>query len=450
MAEKRLGGRYELHERIGAGGMGAVYRATDERDGTEVAVKVIRPEVSSETGAERFAREAKHTAKVRHPHVVAVLDSGVSDDEELFLVMELLDGLSLEERLEILPPPTVLEVIDWMSEALDGLAAVHAAGIIHRDLKPGNLFLARDGAGTTVKVLDFGLARSVVADEDGKPLPSLTQTHQFLGTPYYMSPEQVRSAKHIDHRADLFSIGVILYEALAGRRPFEGRSASAVIAAIVADDPPELAVLRPDLPPPLLGVVRRALSRRADQRFDDALAMREALEEARAGAGELRVTPRDVSATAPTALDDTPRRPPMTPLTRREPVAAPRNSRFAVLAVTVFLVAGALGGAAYLLPRGSGEGADAGPAAPLVEAPAAIDAEVAEVAEGPMRLAGPDDLTTLALRFRDIPQGSARRGIRFVEVPEGWVAVALADVAPSAARRMAARMGTEAAPFDGD
>ena len=451
MGAPPLDGRYELRERIGAGGMGAVYRATDTRDGTDVAVKVIRPEVSSETGAERFKREAKHTASVRHPHVVEVLDSGVSPEGELYLVMELLDGMSLEERLEILPPPTVVEVTEWICEALEGLAVVHEAGIIHRDLKPGNLFLARGGrvgefqtlANTTVvKVLDFGLARSITQDADGKPLPSLTQTHQFLGTPYYMSPEQVRSAKHIDYRADLFSVGVILYEAIAGRRPFEGPSASAVIAAIVADEPLPLADLRPDLPKPLIDVVARALSRLPDDRFQSASEMRDALSGATKGAEAMRVTPRDVSATAPTAFDESPRRPPIaTPVLRSKPKGPPL---MLIGAAIVLLVAGA--SAYFLWPEGGGPALDAG----IGQAPAdAGDDTDNEVVGALHRIAGPDDLPQLAARFRNVPEGPAREGVRFVEAEGGWIAVSVAFVSPSAARTMAARMGAEAIPYDG-
>jgi len=443
MGGRSLDGRYELHERIGAGGMGAVYRATDARDGTDVAVKVIRPEVSSETGAERFAREAKHTASVRHPHVVDVLDSGVSPEGELYLVMELLDGMSVEERLEILPPPTVVEVVEWISAALEGLAVVHEASIIHRDLKPGNLFLAREGNQTVVKVLDFGLARSITQDADGKPLPSLTQTHQFLGTPYYMSPEQVRSAKHIDHRADLFSVGVILYEAIAGRRPFEGPSASAVIAAIVADEPTGIDELRSDLPRPLVAVVKKALERRPEDRFESADEMRVALDAAKKGSEALRVTPRDVSATAPTAFDETPRRPPMSTavVAKKAPVS---GARLGILGLAAGItLAGAV--ALFVLPSRPDPTPDGG----LVgSAPLIVDAGEEE-GEGLHRIAGPDDLPQLAERYRAVPHGPAREGVRLIEAEGGWIAVTTGDVSASAARRMAARMGAEAVSWDG-
>ncbi len=445
MGAAPIGGRYELRERIGAGGMGAVYRATDTRDGTDVAVKVIRPEVSSETGAERFKREAQHTASVRHPNVVEVLDSGVSPEGELYLVMELLDGMSLEERLEILPPPTLEEVVGWLAEALDGLAVVHEAGIIHRDLKPGNLFLARLGNKTVVKVLDFGLARSITQDADGKPLPSLTQTHQFLGTPYYMSPEQVRSAKHIDHRADLFSVGVILYEAIAGRRPFEGPSASAVIASIVADEPIDLGELRPDVPRPLVDVVRRALSRLPDDRFADASEMRRALMASVAGGESLRVTPRDVSATAPTAFDDSPRRPPLaTPVTKRKSSSLRFGGMITLFAALV-LAAGAA--AFFMWPPPSGDPVDAG----LTVVPLDGGDAANEVVGGMHRIAGPDDLPQLAARFRNVPEGPTREGVRFIEEAGegGWIAISLAYVSASAARTMAARMGSAAIDWDG-
>jgi hypothetical protein len=294
-AGSTIAGKYRLERLLGKGGMGAVWRATHVALSRAVAVKFVlehagvapRPET-----LERFMREARSAAAVRHRNVVDVLDYGEHEGRP-YLVMECLDGESLGERLDRAPPPSVEEILDWFSGALGGLAAIHDAGLVHRDLKPANVFLARDADGVIVKVLDFGIARQTEGDA-----ATLTHSMQTLGTPHYMSPEQVRSAKNVDARSDVYAIGVMLYQALAGRLPFDGPSAPAIIAAIVTDDPIPLAEARGDVPRALAALVHRAMARDPGRRFESARAMRAALRdalradadagagaEARAGAG---------------------------------------------------------------------------------------------------------------------------------------------------------------------
>ncbi|MEM9191695.1 MAG: serine/threonine-protein kinase, partial [Myxococcota bacterium] len=269
--------------------MGYVWRAERIQDREELALKFIRQDTASERTAERFVREAEHAASVHHANVIEVIDWGLHEGQP-YIGMELLKGQGLDERLQDLPAATVGDIVAWLIQSLDGLEAVHKKGIVHRDLKPANLFLCDGADRPVVKLLDFGLSRSLLPSEDGAP--SLTQTHQFLGTPYYTSPEQIRSAKHIDARADLYSLGVILYEALAGERPFDGPNATAVIASVVADPPPPLSDARPDLPEELSAIVDRAMAKDPADRFATASEMRRALEKLPRSLAKVRATPR--------------------------------------------------------------------------------------------------------------------------------------------------------------
>ena len=276
-------GKYALIEPIGEGGMGVVWKARHVDLGRLVALKQMHADRAGALMLQRFLREAQSAASVRAPNVVDVLDYGQDDSGDPYLVMELLEGESLDARLRV-GNVSIDEALDWIDQALAGLSAIHDAGIVHRDLKPANLFLAttlRDGLPTiTVKVVDFGIARPAAPDA------SLTHTMQTLGTPHYMSPEQVRSAKTVDARSDVYAMGVILYQVLTGRLPFEGPSATAIIAAIVTEDPTPVRAHRPDLPDLIARIVERAMSRRAGDRFADARALREALQRARRGIPE--------------------------------------------------------------------------------------------------------------------------------------------------------------------
>jgi serine/threonine protein kinase len=264
--------RYRIESPLGEGGMGAVFRATHLELGRTVAIKLVRAEDPSEQALERFLREAKSAASVDHRNVVDVLDFGrEAESARPYLVMECLAGESLEQRLKRPPPAALDEIIAWTAATLSGLAAIHDAGIVHRDLKPANVFLAEDADGIVPKVLDFGIARP------SQEASALTHTMQTLGTPHYMSPEQVRSAKTVDARSDLYAIGVMLYLSITGKLPFDGPSATAVIAAIVTDDPVPLSELRPDVPRALARLVHKAMARQPADRFQSARAMRQAL-----------------------------------------------------------------------------------------------------------------------------------------------------------------------------
>src|SRR5262245_29086626 len=238
---RRLG-PYEILSPIGAGGMGEVYRARDPRLGREVALKVLAPEHSSDPERlRRFRREAQALAALSHPNILALHDADSSDGTS-YAIFELLEGETLRHRLERGPVP-VRKVAEWGAQICRGLAAAHARGIVHRDLKPENLAFGADGS---IKILDFGVARLAdgedVADE-AREKRTTTQAGALLGTVGYMSPEQVRGGP-ADARSDIFSVGAILYEMLAGRRAFDGPTAADTISAVLHRDPPETAAGR--------------------------------------------------------------------------------------------------------------------------------------------------------------------------------------------------------------
>ena len=273
-------GPYELRAFLGAGGMGAVYRAHDPRLGRDVAIKVLPEALRADPAWQaRFEREARAAAAINHPNVMALYDVGVHDGVP-YLVCELLEGETLRTRLEHGSLP-LSRALAWAEQIARGLRAAHERGLVHRDLKPANLLVLRDG---TVKILDFGLAKAapVVGTEttlpDSDDETSLTGTGAVVGTPAYMAPEQVRG-EVADHRADLFAFGVVLYEMLAGRRPFAAASAPEMARAIAADEPPPLP---PGMPEGLQRIVQHCLQKEPAERFQSARDLIFALEPLRA------------------------------------------------------------------------------------------------------------------------------------------------------------------------
>lgn len=263
-----LGGRYLVTSLIGTGGMGAVYRAEHVQLQKPVALKVLNAEMAQHREAAlRFEREAMVSARIMHPHVVSANDSGRLPDGSLYLVLEFVQGRSLRQLLEEegrLPIPRAVAIAGQIAEAL---AAAHAAEIVHRDLKPGNvMLLARESNAEFVKVLDFGLARVVGQPSGGE---ALTRTGAVFGTPEYMAPEQARG-EVVDHRADLYALGVILYELLAGKPPFQAPELVAVLIKHLQEAPPPLP---PDIPQPLARYVMSLLEKLPAQRPADALSV---------------------------------------------------------------------------------------------------------------------------------------------------------------------------------
>jgi eukaryotic-like serine/threonine-protein kinase len=269
--------KYRIDRLLAQGGMGAVYAATHVVSGKRVALKWMLPTVSQLPDAtERFVREARATARIDHPNVVDIYDVG-SDGASVYLVMELLQGETLHQRLAR-SPLSATQAISLLMPALRGVAAAHAHGVIHRDLKPDNIFLCQGphGEPREPKVVDFGISK--IAKSDQARDHGLTQSGVVMGTPYYMSPEQVRGAKELDERGDVYAFGVILYEMLAGQRPFQAETYNQLILKIATEDPVPVLRQNPTLDPRLAAVVERAMARAPEARFGSIEALALALQ----------------------------------------------------------------------------------------------------------------------------------------------------------------------------
>ena len=271
-------GPYEILAPLGAGGMGEVYRARDTRLRREVAVKVLPASFSQDPDRlRRFEQEALAASALNHPNILTIHDIG-SEAGAPYVVFELLEGETLRERIKAGAMPEAMAV-DHGVQIANGMAAAHEKGIVHRDLKPENIFVTRSGL---VKILDFGLAKLTQPDASGEPASEVatftaeTEPGVVLGTVGYMSPEQVKG-QAVDPRSDLFSLGAVLYEMLAGRRAFSGSSSAETLSAILRDEPAPLS--RESLPSPLERVVRRCLEKSPDARFQSARDLAFALRE---------------------------------------------------------------------------------------------------------------------------------------------------------------------------
>ncbi len=256
-----IGDRYAIEREIGRGGMAIVYLAQDLKHGRPVAIKVLRPELAATLGAERFLREIDTAARLNHPHIVPLYDSGDADGL-LYYVMPYVEGESLRARITRQGTLSLSEALHVVREVGSALSYAHGKDVIHRDIKPANILLA-DGHAV---VADFGIARAISASGG----PSLTQAGIAVGTPEYMSPEQVMGAEHIDGRSDLYSLGCVLYEMLCGVPPFEGQTAQAVIAKRFKQPNPRLEALNSAVPPTIRDTLMKVFAPEPDDRYDSA------------------------------------------------------------------------------------------------------------------------------------------------------------------------------------
>lgn len=279
-------GRYQIMETLGKGGMGVVYRARDPELQRDVAIKVVLSWAQyDEDAMARFHREARVVAQLQHPHIVTVFDAGRTDDGLPYFVMEYLEGTDLGHLLEqagALPP---LRAVSYILQVCDGLSYAHARDIVHRDIKPANLLITPDDH---LKVVDFGIAKLVGAQ--------ITGSGVSMGTPLYMAPEQV-AGRHVDHRADIFAVGGVLYTLLAGRPPFDGPTLGAICHKIETEPPMPLTQLGIELNPELEAIIRRTLNKDPELRYQSAAEL----------ADDLRSVASDLEAVASAATVVTPK-----------------------------------------------------------------------------------------------------------------------------------------------
>ena len=295
-----IGGKYRIVRMIGDGGMGAVYEARHEILGTSVALKFLHTELAKRPGlSSRFLQEARVSASIQSPHVTKVTDVDQTPDGSPYLVMELLTGESLQQVLDRQRKIPKDQAIDFALQILSGLEAAHALGVVHRDLKPDNVFITPSPGGPVCKLLDFGIAKLRQTNEYTK---GLTRPGALMGTPEYMSPEQLYSADRVDHRADLYSLGVMLFEMLCSERPTQGEDAAAIVGNVMAGKIRHLNEIDPSLPMDLVNVVHKAIHADKSQRYQSALELRVALAPF-AGqlshAGRLAATPVPAGTSAP-------------------------------------------------------------------------------------------------------------------------------------------------------
>ncbi|HKT08722.1 MAG TPA: serine/threonine-protein kinase, partial [Gemmatimonadaceae bacterium] len=263
-----VGDAYQVNAEVGRGGMAVVYRAMDVRLKRLVAIKVLPPELAfREDVRRRFLREAQTAAQLSHPNIVPIY-SVDERDGIVFFVMGLVDGESLAARLSR-GPLSIADARRIVADVAGALAYAHAHGVVHRDVKPDNILLEREG--DRPMVTDFGIARAVEADS------RLTVTGIAVGTPAYMSPEQALGERDVDGRADIYSLGVVAYQALSGVLPFQAANTPAMMMKHISETPRPLRSLRPDVPPPLEGAIARALVKRPEDRWPTATAFRDAV-----------------------------------------------------------------------------------------------------------------------------------------------------------------------------
>ncbi|MBZ0236165.1 MAG: protein kinase, partial [Deltaproteobacteria bacterium] len=268
-------GRYSVTRKIGQGGMGAVYEATHTLIGKRVAVKVLLDKYArKEQVVARLEQEARLASSIGHEHIIDITDFGTTEDGRTFVVMEFLEGESLAELLAREGPLPEARIVDIAFQVASALGAAHDKGIVHRDVKPENVFLLRRKDRDFAKVVDFGISKSLRSSDAGEDdSPRLTQTGMVLGTPLYMSPEQARGDEDLDHRIDIYALGVIMYELATGRVPFTGTNYLSIISQVLNDTPKPPRTYRPELSDELEAVILKALEKDREQRYQSTAEM---------------------------------------------------------------------------------------------------------------------------------------------------------------------------------
>jgi serine/threonine protein kinase len=273
-----LAGKYRVDRVLGAGGMGVVVAAHHLGLDNKVAIKFLLPEMLGQGDAvARFAREAKAAVKISNEHVARVLDVGALESGAPYMVMEYLDGSDLHQLLERHGAMPIAQAVDFLLQACEAIAEAHGLGIVHRDLKPANLFCIRKADGTLcIKVLDFGISKMTSVGMSGSNV-SMTRTTAMMGTPLYMSPEQMESSRSVDLRSDIWALGIILFELLTGRLPFDGETLPEVCIKIATQPPPPIRTVRPEVSPALEAALLRCLEKDRGRRFQNVAELSAAL-----------------------------------------------------------------------------------------------------------------------------------------------------------------------------
>jgi serine/threonine-protein kinase len=402
-------GKYRIVELIGEGGMGAVYLGENVRIQRKVAIKVLHGAFSSNVEvAQRFEREAQAAGRIGNDHILEVLDLGELPGGDRFMVMEHLDGETLAHRIKRLGRMSPQQIAPLATQMLAGLAAAHAAGIVHRDLKPENIFILKEKAGKKdyVKIIDFGISKFAPLSGDAM---KMTRTGVVMGTPYYMAPEQASGSRDADARSDLYAVGVMLYEAVTGRVPFDAPTFNQLMFQIVLSEPPPPQTAVPDLDPAFASIVSKGMARDVNHRFQSSAEFSGAIESWIATGTAVTVPPAGaadpLAAAGPTvrergrtALLDTPAPVPapaqgmnMTPgrgtagnwATSQAEVTIPKKSAAPLLiaaALGGLLLLGGGGIAAFALLRGGAE-APAAAASSAPELPPPVEARPEPKAE---------------------------------------------------------------------
>ncbi len=273
-----IAGKYRVERELGRGGMGVVVAATHVDLDQHVAIKILQKSAAlSPDALTRFLREAKAAAKIRSEHVTRVMDVGKLETGLTYIVMEYLEGSDLAEMLRQEGQLRISDAAEYILQACEGIAAAHAAGIVHRDIKPANLFVARErGRADKIKILDFGVSK-ISNGAAGEKQAGTTQTGQVFGSPMYMSPEQLDADVAVDGRTDIWALGVVLFELLAGKPPFQGKSSANIMSSVLRDPAPKLRSIRPDVPPALEEVVARCLEKDREFRYATVIDLAESI-----------------------------------------------------------------------------------------------------------------------------------------------------------------------------
>jgi hypothetical protein len=391
-----VAGKYRVERILGAGGMGVVVAARHQELDQLVAIKFVRDEVLGNGEAiERFVREARAVARLRSEHVARVLDVGTLESGTPYIVMEFLEGMDAAEALAKSGPMPLDLAASLVLQVCEALSEAHAAGVVHRDLKPQNLFLTRTvGGSLKVKVLDFGVSKVGRLAAEG----ALTRTSAMLGSPLYMAPEQMRSSRDVDARVDVWALGVVLFELLTTRSPFEAESMPELVLRVATERPLPLSRLRPDLPAPVVAVVERCLEKEPSKRFANVAELASALDPFAAPAARVAGQPvRRTSIPAAWGLG-----------AKGESASAGRaRGRVAILVAGCMAVAVAIV-VAHFAVRDGRRGVASPPVAPAPSATAVT------LASSPSPLALPPSVVTLQPPVETAPE------VRVVVTP--WVA----------------------------